>query len=177
MAGGFLPDGYEEEEEEKEAPAHHTSSFFPAIDEDDDGDDGLVMEHDGADQQRAMIPMEVDEEVPSKLDAEAGLDPEPQVKSESETPERGVAPEDEDEDEEPKPEPETQSEAESEPPRTTSRSRKRAPAKQIKKEKQPLVRATRRSTRSGRNIVSYDEDVGGNDDEIGDSYAESEDDE
>ncbi|KAF4967921.1 hypothetical protein FSARC_4614 [Fusarium sarcochroum] len=52
MAGGFLPDGYEEEEEaEAEAPAHHTSSFFPAIDEDDDGDDGLVMEHDGGDQQ------------------------------------------------------------------------------------------------------------------------------
>ena len=117
--------------------------------------------------------MEVDEEEePSKPDAETGLDPEPQPKSESGTPEQGAVPEDE----ESKPEPETQSEAESGPPRTSARSRKRAPAKQIKKEKQPPVRATRRSTRSGRNIVSYDEDVGGNDDEIGDSYAESEDD-
>ncbi|RBR17889.1 uncharacterized protein FIESC28_06328 [Fusarium coffeatum] len=175
LAGGFLPDGYEEEEEEKEAPAHHTSSFFPAIDEDDDGDDGLLMEHDGA-EQRAMIPMDVDEEeAPSKSEAETGLDSEPQAKSEFEmdaTPEREAVPEDE----EPKPEPE-KSEAESEPPRTSARSRKRAPAKQIKKEKEPPVRATRRSTRSGRNIVSYDEDVGGNDDEIWDSYAESEDDE
>lgn len=44
MAGGFLPEGYEEDEESEE-PAHHTSGFFPAIDEDDDdGEDGLVME-------------------------------------------------------------------------------------------------------------------------------------
>ncbi|KAK7429870.1 hypothetical protein QQZ08_003489 [Neonectria magnoliae] len=45
MAGGFLPEGYEEAgEEEVEEPAHHASSFFPAVDEDDDGDDGLLME-------------------------------------------------------------------------------------------------------------------------------------
>ncbi|KAK7417331.1 hypothetical protein QQX98_004608 [Neonectria punicea] len=45
MAGGFLPEGYEEEgEEETEGPAHHASSFFPAVDEDDEGDDGLLME-------------------------------------------------------------------------------------------------------------------------------------
>ncbi|KPM45331.1 hypothetical protein AK830_g1133 [Neonectria ditissima] len=45
MAGGFLPEGYEEEgEEETEEPSHHASSFFPAVDEDDEGDDGLLME-------------------------------------------------------------------------------------------------------------------------------------
>lgn len=47
MAGGFLPEGYEEEEgEHQEAPAHHAAGFFPtAADEDkEEGDDDLVME-------------------------------------------------------------------------------------------------------------------------------------
>ncbi|KAI0116900.1 Rad4-domain-containing protein [Daldinia grandis] len=41
MAGGFLPEGYEEEEaaEEKEAP-RQTSGFFPGGDEEEDSDDG-----------------------------------------------------------------------------------------------------------------------------------------
>jgi xeroderma pigmentosum group C-complementing protein len=44
MAGGFLPEGYEEDHEE-EAASHHTSSFFPAVDEDEaDNDGGLIME-------------------------------------------------------------------------------------------------------------------------------------
>ncbi|KAH0596053.1 hypothetical protein MHUMG1_05912 [Metarhizium humberi] len=44
MAGGFLPEGYEEEHEEEH---HHTSSFFPVGDDEDDaGDDaGLTIEH------------------------------------------------------------------------------------------------------------------------------------
>jgi xeroderma pigmentosum group C-complementing protein len=44
MAGGFLPEGYEEEHEEEQ---HHTSSFFPVGDDEDDaGDDaGLTIEH------------------------------------------------------------------------------------------------------------------------------------
>jgi xeroderma pigmentosum group C-complementing protein len=175
MAGGFLPDGYEEEEEEEqEAPAHHTSSFFPAVDEDDDGDDGLVMEHDGVDQQRMMVQMDIDgeEEAPQRSQAEAGLDPEPNAKLESET-DQHMKQEASPEQEEPKLE--TQSEAESEQPRTSARSRKRAPEKRTKKEQQPPARATRRSTRSGRKVVSYDEDVVYNDGEIGDSYAESED--
>ncbi|KJZ80009.1 hypothetical protein HIM_00723 [Hirsutella minnesotensis 3608] len=47
MAGGFLPEGYEEEDE-KEVQQHQVSSFFPVGDDgsDDDGDDGLIMEDD-----------------------------------------------------------------------------------------------------------------------------------
>ncbi|KAI5463513.1 Rad4 transglutaminase-like domain-containing protein [Mariannaea sp. PMI_226] len=43
MAGGFLPEGYEEVEE-MERPIHRASGFFATADEDDDGDGGLVME-------------------------------------------------------------------------------------------------------------------------------------
>ena len=45
MAGGFLPEGYEEEEEGDDQ-AHDTSNFFPVGDEDgqDPVDDGLIME-------------------------------------------------------------------------------------------------------------------------------------
>lgn len=41
MAGGFLPEGYEEEEGEDAdtAPRRNTSSFFPATHDDDDSDD------------------------------------------------------------------------------------------------------------------------------------------
>ena len=43
MAGGFLPEGYEEED--AGGPAQHTSNFFPVGDEDEAGDDGgLIME-------------------------------------------------------------------------------------------------------------------------------------
>lgn len=46
MAGGFLPEGYEEDEG-AEQEMHQTSGFFPAVDEDDNGEDGLVVEqHD-----------------------------------------------------------------------------------------------------------------------------------
>lgn len=45
MAGGFLPEGYEEEEGEEEAPTYHASGFFPTAGaEDKDADDALVME-------------------------------------------------------------------------------------------------------------------------------------
>ncbi|GKU17147.1 unnamed protein product [Fusarium langsethiae] len=172
MAGGFLPDGYEEEvEEDQEAPAHRTSSFFPAVDEDDEGDDGLVMEHDGADQQRMMAQMDIDgEEATSAKSQTEGLDPEPNA-------ELGTEMDQDMEQEEPKLETKSESESESEQPQTSIRSRKGPPKKQIKKERQPPVRATRRSTRSGRKVVFYDEDVVDNHDEIADSYAESEDDE
>ncbi|KAJ4270144.1 hypothetical protein NW762_001817 [Fusarium torreyae] len=165
MAGGFLPDGYEEEEEaEAEAPAHHTSSFFPAVDEDDDGDDGLVMEHDGGEQHRKVIAMEVDGEQEPVTESLAEAEPEPSQELEPEP--------------EPKPDAEPESEAESEPPQPSTRPRRRAPAKQTKKKQPTSERATRRSTRSGRKVVSYDEDVvDGEDDERVDSYAESEDDE
>lgn len=182
MAGGFLPDGYEEEEGEVEAPAHHTSSFFPAIDEDDDGDDGLLMEHDEANQPRPIDEMEVDgdgEQEPAlKSQDEEGLEPTPE-------PAPGSRPEQDSElDAEPKQEPEPEPELESEPhsevefepPRTSARSRRQAPVKQVKKGQSSSGRATRRSTRSGRKVVSYEEDIV-EDDEIGDSYAESEDDE
>lgn len=47
MAGGFLPEGYEEDEEAEES-VHHISSFFPAVDEDDEGEDELMLEsHEG----------------------------------------------------------------------------------------------------------------------------------
>ncbi|CAF3510865.1 unnamed protein product [Fusarium graminearum] len=171
MAGGFLPEGYEEEvEEDQEVPVHHTSSFFPAVDEDDEGDDGLVMEHDGVDQQRAMVQMDInaEEAAPFKSQAEAGRDPESKAELECEM--------DQDTEQE-EPKLELESDAEFEQPRTSARSRKAAPKKQTKKERQPPLRATRRSTRSGRKVVSYGEDVVHNDDEIADSYAESEDDE
>lgn len=43
LAGGFLPEGYEEDGEEHQA--HETSSFFPSLEEDDRGGDGdLIME-------------------------------------------------------------------------------------------------------------------------------------
>lgn len=45
MAGGFLPEGFEEEEEEEDVPVHKTAGFFPVVDEDDDGEDDLIMEH------------------------------------------------------------------------------------------------------------------------------------
>ncbi len=49
MAGGFLPEGYEEEQSEEEAPAYRTSGFFPtAAEEDKDVNSALVME-DGRD--------------------------------------------------------------------------------------------------------------------------------
>ncbi|KAK5987996.1 DNA repair protein rhp42 [Cladobotryum mycophilum] len=50
MAGGFLPEGYEEDVEADGSVQQQTSSFFPALEEDDQGggDDDLVMEHDDA---------------------------------------------------------------------------------------------------------------------------------
>ncbi|RKK17635.1 hypothetical protein BFJ66_g7516 [Fusarium oxysporum f. sp. cepae] len=175
MAGGFLPEGYVEEEEEEEPQAHHTSSFFPAVDEDDDGDDGLVMEHDGADQQRVMMQMEVDskQEPSPESQVEAGSESEPEPRPVNTKFDAGLKHEEEEE-EEPKLDP--QSEAESEPPQTSARIRRRGPAN-VAKEKPSAGRATRRSTRSGRKVVSYDEDAMEEEDEVGDSYAESEDDE
>lgn len=158
MAGGFLPEGYEEEEEEVEKPAHHTSAFFPAVDEDDEGDDGLVMEVDGLEQ--------VDAE-PKPVEPEPA-DPEP-AEPESSEPQGPEAPK-------PQPEIEVESEAESEPPQPARRSQGR-PRKQVEKKEVPSRPVTRRSTRSGRKVVSYDEDGEGDDDEVADSYAESEDDE
>ncbi|KAF4445131.1 xeroderma pigmentosum group C-complementing protein [Fusarium austroafricanum] len=180
MAGGFLPDEYEEEEEEDTQPAHYTSTFFPAVDEDDDDDGGLVMEHDGADQQKAIMEMEVDgeQEPAQKSQAKAGpeseLEPRPEQNTKLDA-ERMRGPE-------PEPEPgpgrEVRSEAESEPPKTKAKSGRRAPAKQTGMEQPPSGRATRRSTRSGRKAISYNEDaMEGEEEEMGDSYAESEDDE
>ncbi|KAF4981331.1 hypothetical protein FZEAL_2864 [Fusarium zealandicum] len=164
MAGGFLPEGYVEEDEAEEQ-AHHRSSFFPAIDEDDEGDDGLVMDEDGSTGEKAGgWLVEVDEPGPT-----LELDPEPEPRAEPEQPES------ESEAEQPEPEPEAaapESEAESEEPQPSARSRRKAPAKQIKK--QPASKpAARRSTRSGRKVISYEED--GEDDKMGDAYAESED--
>lgn len=45
MAGGFLPEGYEEDDGEAKLKAS-APSFFPADHGDDDGDDDLVMEND-----------------------------------------------------------------------------------------------------------------------------------
>lgn len=71
MAGGFLPEGYEEVEE-VEQPIHHTSSFFPAVDEDDDGDGGLIMDEDIGPQESRGTEVEVIEE-----EAEAQPEAEP----------------------------------------------------------------------------------------------------
>ncbi|RGP80882.1 xeroderma pigmentosum group c-complementing [Fusarium longipes] len=161
MAGGFLPDGYEEEaEEEQEVPTHHTSSFFPAIDEDDDGDDGLVMEHDGMDQKPKVTQMDIsgEKETYPKCRTEAWLGYEPKAKLGSEM-DQCIEPEES--------ELGMQSEAAFEQPRTSARSRKYGAENRFKGDKQPPVYATRRSTRNGRKVVSYDE-------EIGDSNAESE---
>ncbi|KAI9903854.1 hypothetical protein N3K66_000383 [Trichothecium roseum] len=60
MAGGFLPEGYEQEEED--GPAYHKSSFFPArADEDDTEDndiDGMILEHQH-DQEPKTEPREI----------------------------------------------------------------------------------------------------------------------
>lgn len=45
MAGGFLPEGYEEDREDDEE-AGRTSSFFPVVDEDDEGDGSLLVQDD-----------------------------------------------------------------------------------------------------------------------------------
>ncbi|KAM5347953.1 hypothetical protein ACJ41O_007777 [Fusarium nematophilum] len=148
MAGGFLPEGYEEEEPVEES-AHRTSSFFPAVDEDDDGDDGLVMEEaDGSGQRQTEVEMQADGGPEAKDDFEA----------------------------EPEPEPDSDmvSEGESDPPHAKVRSR-RGTAKQTRKKQPATGLATRRSTRSGRKVVSYDED--GEDEGMEDVYAESNEDE
>lgn len=44
MAGGFLPEGYEEEEDD-DKQAHHTSSFFPPVNESDDEDEDDAAEN------------------------------------------------------------------------------------------------------------------------------------
>lgn len=48
MAGGFLPEGYDEDPEDGEEAggAGRTSSFFPVVDEDDEGDDSLLVQDD-----------------------------------------------------------------------------------------------------------------------------------
>lgn len=63
MAGGFLPDSFENEEEEAEAEdrgGFHKSSFFPAIEDDEDGGDegdaGLLIEDGGATTARVASP-------------------------------------------------------------------------------------------------------------------------
>lgn len=48
MAGGFLPEGYEEDGEDHRA--HETSSFFPSLEEDDQGGDGDLIMDDGRDE-------------------------------------------------------------------------------------------------------------------------------
>ncbi|EGR51075.1 DNA repair rad4-like protein [Trichoderma reesei QM6a] len=47
LAGGFLPEGYEDEEDDQ---ARETSSFFPALEEDDEGGDGDLVMEDGRDE-------------------------------------------------------------------------------------------------------------------------------
>lgn len=71
MAGGFLPEGYEEVEEAEPA-MHQTSGFFPAVDEDDDGDDGLILEEDTGG--RNSMVAEVQEAAEAEVHEE---DPEP----------------------------------------------------------------------------------------------------
>lgn len=63
MAGGFLPDGFDNEEEEAEAEdrgGFHKSSFFPAIEDEEDGGDegdaGLLIEDGGATTARVSSP-------------------------------------------------------------------------------------------------------------------------
>ncbi|KAL6818201.1 hypothetical protein GGI42DRAFT_1739 [Trichoderma sp. SZMC 28013] len=52
MAGGFLPEGYEEDGEDHRA--HETSSYFPALEEDDQGGDGDLIMEDGRDESEAV---------------------------------------------------------------------------------------------------------------------------
>ncbi|KAL7932913.1 hypothetical protein V8C35DRAFT_305801 [Trichoderma chlorosporum] len=51
LAGGFLPEGYEEDGEDRRA--HETSSFFPSLEEDDQGGDGDLIMEDGRDESEA----------------------------------------------------------------------------------------------------------------------------
>ncbi|KAI1767260.1 Rad4-domain-containing protein, partial [Hypoxylon sp. FL1150] len=66
MAGGFLPEGYEEEEAAEVEKPRQTSGFFPVADEDDDSDDG-------------NNPFEVDYGKGEDEDPPAEQSPEPEV--------------------------------------------------------------------------------------------------
>ncbi|CEJ92285.1 hypothetical protein VHEMI07945 [[Torrubiella] hemipterigena] len=80
MAGGFLPEGYEEEEE-NEVPVHKASTFFPVVAEDDDGDDDLIMEdhgHETTVEQQKVVAEEMD--TTGSHEAEPESEPVPSVK-------------------------------------------------------------------------------------------------
>lgn len=73
IAGGFLPEGYEEEDE-AEQEAHHTSNFFPIMEEDDDGDNGLVVEDHAISTSNVATPKKPDEPEPDPEQTETGQD-------------------------------------------------------------------------------------------------------
>ncbi|KAI1656783.1 Rad4-domain-containing protein [Daldinia decipiens] len=85
MAGGFLPEGYEEEEavEEKEAP-RQTSGFFPSGNEEEDSDDGNdPFEVDYGKQKEAEDPLieeSPEPEIPAKV-APRKAAPKPKAKA------------------------------------------------------------------------------------------------
>lgn len=88
MAGGFLPEGYEEEDE-NEHQAPQTSSFFPVMNDDDEEhhDDDLVME----DHQQESLKEEVKSPTPEpeeKPIRKRGRPPKPKPSATPKAPER-----------------------------------------------------------------------------------------
>lgn len=154
MAGGFLPEGYMDAEEEVEEPTHQTSSFFPVVDEDDDADDGLLMEEEaetklanGIDGPSLEKPAEPEQQ---EVGDQAGFDIKRDLESSIES--------------------DAGSGAESDIPLPAQRSRRKRQSKPVEAERP----ATRRSTRIGRNTISYDEDdVGAEAEEMENGYIDS----
>lgn len=73
MAGGFLPEGYEEMENDEQPAAHTTSSFFPVVDEDDqEGDDDLILEDPHS--KPSLLPSAGDDEILNSGDGQTSDD-------------------------------------------------------------------------------------------------------
>ncbi|KAM0265107.1 hypothetical protein ACHAQJ_000259 [Trichoderma viride] len=71
LAGGFLPEGFEEDGEDH--GAHEVSSFFPSLEEDDHGEDGdLLMEDD-----RGAATSEAQTETEAQMDTQRKKSPAP----------------------------------------------------------------------------------------------------
>lgn len=81
MAGGFLPEGYDEEEEDGRN-AGRTSSFFPVVDEDDEGDDSLLVQDDRVarepNEEGAVEPME-EQQAMSEVESGAHAEQRPEA--------------------------------------------------------------------------------------------------
>lgn len=93
MAGGFLPEGYEEDNDD-DAATHHASGFFAtaAGEDEDEGDGGLVMEEDHAAQQPVVEQREPTPEQPAEQPKKPAGRPGRRAAPAKETPTRKAPP-------------------------------------------------------------------------------------